>query len=95
MQKESKRPWKNILTKRTASTKVITTFLALILKLSNFIFNCKNYLQIKCRATGTICAPSYANIFMDHFERRLIYHLLRHFHLLPQIYRRYIYMEKQ
>ena len=30
--------------KRTASTKVITTFLALILTLDNFIFNCRNYL---------------------------------------------------
>ena len=44
--------------KRTASTKVITTFLALILSLNNFIFNCKNYLQIKGSAMGTICAPS-------------------------------------
>ena len=30
--------------KRTASAKVITTFLALILTLNNFIFNCKDYL---------------------------------------------------
>ena len=22
---------------------------------------------------GTICVPSYANIFMDHFERKFIY----------------------
>ena len=56
--------------KRTASTKVITTFLALKLTLNNFIFNFKNYLQIKDCAMGTICAPSYANIFMDHFERK-------------------------
>ena len=28
--------------KRTVATKVITTFLSLILTLSNFVFNCKN-----------------------------------------------------
>ena len=40
--------------KQTTSTKVITTFLALILTLNNFNFNCKNYLQIKGCAMGTI-----------------------------------------
>ena len=25
---------------------------------------------------GTICAPAYANIFMDHFERKYIYPFL-------------------
>ena len=65
--------------KRTASTKVITTFLALILTLNNFIFNFKNYLQIKGCAMGTICAPSYANIFMDHFERKFIYPFIKTF----------------
>ena len=33
--------------KRTTSTKVFITLLALIVTLNNFIFNCKNYLQIK------------------------------------------------
>ena len=73
--------------KRTASTKVITTFLALILTLNNFIFNFKNYLQIKGCAMGTICAPSYANIFMDHFERKFIYPFIKTFSL---IYLRFI-----
>ena len=68
--------------KRTASTKVITTLLTLILTLNNFIFNCKSYLQIKGCAMGTICAPSYANIFMDHFERKLIYPLIKTFSLI-------------
>ena len=27
-----------------------------------------NFLQIKGRAMGTKCAPTYANIFMDIFE---------------------------
>ena len=33
--------------KKLFATKVITTFLVLILTLNNFIFNCKHYLQIK------------------------------------------------
>ena len=33
--------------KKTTSTKVITTFLALILTLFNFVFGGKHYLQIK------------------------------------------------
>ena len=73
--------------KRIASTKVITTFLALKLTLNNFIFKFKNYLQIKGCAMGTICAPSYANIFMDHLERKFIYPLIKTFSL---IYLRFI-----
>ena len=67
--------------KRTVSTKVITTFLALILTLNNFIFNCKIYLQIKGCAMGTICAPSYANILRTTSKKNLYTHLSRHFHL--------------
>ena len=33
--------------KKTTSTKVITTFLALILTLNNVVFDCIHYLQIK------------------------------------------------
>ena len=55
--KSIKTPLENY-SNRTASAKVITTFLALILTLNNFIFNCKNYLQIKGCAMETICAPS-------------------------------------
>ena len=73
--------------KRIAPTKVITTFLALILTLNNFIFNCKNYLQIKGCAMETICAPSYANIFMDHLERKFIYPFIKTFSL---VYLRFI-----
>ena len=36
---------------------------------------------------GTICAPSYANIFMDHFERKFIYPFIKTFSL---IYLRFI-----
>ena len=45
-------------TSKNVATKVITTFLALILTLNNFMFNYKYYLQIKGCAMGTICAPS-------------------------------------
>ena len=34
--------------KRAAATKVATTFLSLILTFNNFVFNCRDYLQIKC-----------------------------------------------
>ena len=59
--------------KKTTSAKVITTFLALIFPLNNFIFDCKHYLQIKGCAMGSICAPAYANIFMANFEIKYIY----------------------
>ena len=63
--------------KKTIPTKVITTFLALILTLNNVIFNSKFYLKIKGCAMGTICAPSYANIFMSEFEEKYIYPLIK------------------
>ena len=59
--------------KKTTSTKVITTFLTLILTLNNFVFDCIHYLQIKGCAMGTICARAYANIFMANFELKYIY----------------------
>ena len=69
------------------ATKVITTFLALILTLNNFIFNSRNYLQTKGYGMGTICALSCANIFMDRFEKILIYPFIKEFSL---IYLRFI-----
>ena len=59
--------------KKPTSTKVITTFLALILTLNNFVFDCIHYLQIKGCAMTTIFAPAYANIFMANFELKYIY----------------------
>ena len=61
---------------KTVATKVVTTFLALILTLNNFIFNSKLYLKIKGCTMGTICAPAYANIFMAYFEEKSIYPLI-------------------
>ena len=51
---------------KTVATKVITTVLALLLALNNFIFNCKNYLQIKGSAMGTICETFMADFEIKH-----------------------------
>ena len=59
--------------KKTTTTKVITTFLALLITLNNFVFDCIHYLQIKGCAMGTICAPAYPNIFMANSELKYIY----------------------
>ena len=59
--------------KKTTSTKVTKPFLALILTMNNFVFDCIHYLQIKGCAMGTIFAPAYANIFMANFELKYIY----------------------
>ena len=48
-------------------------------RLSNFTFNCKNYLQLRGCATGEVCAPSYANIFMAGFEKKHIYPFINPF----------------
>ena len=72
---------------KTITTKIITTFLALILSLNNFIFNSKFYLQINGCAMGTICAPSYVNIFMSEFEEIHIYPLIKN---KPAMYLRYM-----
>ena len=42
---------------KSVATTVIVTLMSLILTLNNFVFNDKNYLQIKGCAMGTICAP--------------------------------------
>ena len=53
--------------KNTTTTKVITTFLALIHTVNNFVFDCVHY------AMGKICAPAYANIFMANFELKYVH----------------------
>ena len=62
---------------KTIPTKIITTYITLILTHNNFIFNSKFYLQITGRAMGTICTPSYVNIFMSEFEEKHIYTLIK------------------
>ena len=57
---------------KTLHTKIIITFLALIVTLNNFVF----YLQIKGCGLGAICAPPYANIVMAEFKQKYIYPLI-------------------
>lgn len=57
-------------------SKVICTFLTLILTLNNFVFNGENYVQTNGASMGTKCAPTYASLFMGRFEER---------HILPRI----------
>ena len=47
--------------------------LEMVLKLNNFMFNNKNYLQINGTAMDTRVAPTYMNLFMDSIERKYIY----------------------
>ena len=72
---------------KSIATTVIVTLMTLILTLNNFVFNEKNYLQIKGCAMGTICAPPFANIFMGKFEETFIYPYIQNLSIL---YLRYI-----
>ena len=72
---------------KSVATTVIVTLMSLILTLNNFVFNDKNYLQIKGCAMGTICAPPFANIFMGRFEETFIYPNIQNLCIL---YLRYI-----
>ena len=65
------------LKRKNLQTKVIISFLKLILTLNNFIFNCKNVLQIKRCAMGTKSAPTYAKIFMGITEETCNYLLIK------------------
>ena len=57
-------------------SKIISTFLLLILTLNNFVFNDTNYVQVNGASMGTKCAPTYASLFMGAFEQS---------HLIPKI----------
>ena len=69
----------NSVNEKPIATKVIIKFLFLILTLNNFIFNGLHYLQKIGCAMGTICAPTYANIFMGEFEKKFIYPCIKSF----------------
>ena len=60
------------LKSKNIGTKIILTFLCLVLTLNNFVFKCPNYLPIKGCAMDTKCASGYTNIFMGIFEERYI-----------------------
>ena len=76
-----------ILERKSIGTRIISTFLPLVLTLNNFVFNSRNYLQIKSWAMGTKFTPSYANVFIDLFEERYIYPLIEK---ISKIYLRFI-----
>ena len=60
--------------------------LELVLTTNNFRFDNKEYLQIGGTAMGTKLAPSFANLFMGHFEDKFVYT----YHLQPFIWKRFI-----
>ena len=76
-----------ILERKSIGTRIISTFVPLVLTLNNFVFNSRNYLQIKSWAMGTKFTPSYANVFIDLFEERYIYPLIEK---ISKIYLRFI-----
>ena len=43
----------------------------------SFLFNSKHLLQIKGFTMGTFSAPSYTNLFLNHFERKYIYSFIK------------------
>ncbi len=47
--------------------------LKLVLEKNNFEFNGQQYVQIAGTAMGTRVAPSFANLFMGHFEEKYVY----------------------
>ncbi len=51
----------------------IMRLLELVLRKNNFEFNGKHYLQIAGTAMGTRVAPSFANLYMGHFEKEHVY----------------------
>ena len=67
---------------KTVPTKVITTFISSILTFNNFIFNSVNYIRKKGCAIDTVCAPSYANLFMAQFQENHIYPYIKDMCLL-------------
>ena len=68
-------------------SKIISTFLMLILTLNNFVFNDQNYVQVNGASMGTKCAPTYASLFMGRFEETYIIPKIRNSIML---YVRYI-----
>ena len=67
-------------------TSSIIDLLELVLKNNNLEFNGKNFLQIQGTAMGTKLAPSYANLFMEDLEQKM----LNSHHLQPTTWFRYI-----
>ena len=64
----------------------ICKLLELVLTTNNFLFDNKEYLQIGGTAMGIKLAPSFANLFMGHFEDKFVYS----YPLQPFIWKRFI-----
>ena len=64
----------------------IIKLLEVVLTKNNFMFNGKHYLQVNGTAMGTRVAPTYANLFMSHFEEQHVYT----YPLQPDLWLRYI-----
>jgi len=64
----------------------IIQLLDCVLKMNNFDFNGKHYLQVGGTAMGTKVAPSLANLFMAYFEDKFVYT----YPVKPTIWLRYI-----
>ena len=64
----------------------IIDLLRIVLENNYFNFNGRHFHQIAGTAMGTKLAPSYANLFMSHFEDKYVYRYpLQHF-----LWKRYI-----
>ena len=80
---------------KTIPTKIITTFLALVLTLNNFALNLKFYLRIKGCAIGTICAPANASAFMAEIKQMRSSVDKRQINSFLILYWRYLYGMEQ
>jgi hypothetical protein len=71
----------------TIDTNTLLRLTELVLRLNSFEFNGEFFNQISGVAMGTKMGPSYACLFMGHFE-----HIVKttYDHVLPEYYRRYI-----
>ena len=67
-------------------TKALRQLIDIVLRCNIFSFNGQIYQQIRGTAMGTKMAPSYANLFMDRFERAF----LAQEPILPLVWKRYI-----
>ena len=62
----------NTRTVQELPTEDVVKLITLILTKNNFSFNNEHYLQLKGTVMGTCMAPSYAIIFMNNLERRML-----------------------
>ena len=70
----------------TIPTRTICDLVRMILTMNNFTFNDSHYVQIHGTAMGTKMAPSFANLFLGHFENNA----LRNAPFQPNTWLRYI-----